>query len=64
MKESKTNIVNYVLLFFLLLGFSLCFGKPMRVNLADSKSELYEKLQLFSYQIIKQDTYFYGLYLN
>ena len=48
MKEKKMRVIHYVLLFIMLLGISLCFGNQMGINLADSKSELYEKLQLFA----------------
>ena len=48
MKGTKTSLINYVLLFLILLGISLCFGNQVRVNLADSKNEIYEKLQLFA----------------
>ncbi|MBN1521021.1 MAG: S41 family peptidase [Candidatus Aureabacteria bacterium] len=48
MKRVKSNIINFILLFLILLGISLCFGNQMKLNIADSKNELYEKLQLFA----------------
>ena len=42
MKTTKTYIINYVLLFLILISISLCFGNQMKVNLADTKSELYK----------------------